>query len=262
MDSAGPVAEWVRALDEARRTAEPVDLNRELANLEAETAYRVQQAGVARRAAGAAGEAGIVAGYKIGWASPEARQAQGIPEPIFGRLLAADVVSSGGEVARGSLIRPAIEGELVVVVERAFAVNAAPKEIRAACRLTVGFDLMDSRLCDGAATWRAGIADNCGAARVVLGGKRAEVPAAAALAGVEVTLRRNGEVAASGGGARIEGPEAALAWLARKLAGQGETLRPGQFVFLGAVAGPVPVAAGEIWQVEAAGFGEASVRIV
>lgn len=264
------VEAWVQALDEARRAVRLVDLNGELKDLDGAVAYAVQRAGVIRRLASGghvAGEAGGpvagVVGYKIGWADSEARRRQGVPEPIFGRFLPEDLVAEGGIVSRAELIRPAVEGEFVLVVERELAgAGVTPDEARAACRLTLGFDLFDSRLAGGAGTWAAAVADDCGAARVVVVPGGVAVPGPGGLAEVELVLRRNGEQVASGTGAKLDpDPAATVAWLARKLGTEGESLRPGQFVLLGAAAGPVPMGGGESWEVRAAGLGAGRVEV-
>lgn len=248
---------WAKALTEARRLARAADLNAPLSALEAGEAYAVQRATV-----GLAG--GQVSGYKIGWASPEARLAHGVSEPIFGRLLAEDVVPDGGVVSASVLIQPRVEGELVAWLERELEGSGlAEEEVRAVCSLGLGFDLFDSRLSGGAADWRASVADNCGVGRTVLGSVRVPLPEPAQLADFRVELRRNGELAEAGlvweklGGR----PLAAVAWLAGKLAAEGESLHPGQFVLLGAVAGPLPLVGGEEWMVSAPGLGEVQFSV-
>jgi 2-keto-4-pentenoate hydratase len=262
------VAEWAGALEKARRTARPVDLHEELGGLDGESAYAVQRAVVARRTAAsgaaASGVAPRVVGFKIGWADPAARERNGVPEPIFGRFLAEDVVPDCGSVEREGLIRPAVEGEFVVIVERELdGAEVTAAEARGACRLSIGFDLFDSRLVGGAASWMAAAADNGGAGRAVVADCRAALPGPGELAGLELVLWRDGEIASGGTGTKLDpDPAATVAWLARKLAEEGQGLHPGQFVFLGAVAGPVPLGGGGSWELRAEGLGRCRVEAV
>lgn len=247
--------EEARALAEARRMVCAVDLNARLSGLDGEAAYAIQRATVAARG-------GRVAGYKIGWADPAVRSAAGVPEPIFGRYLAEDLVPDGGTVAAGTLIRPAVEGEFAVVVEREVGGQEADAAaIRRASRLTLGFDLFDSRLVGGAVNWRAAVADNCGAGLVVIGSPRVALLGREELVGVELSLSRDETMVGAGTGQKIDDPAAVVAWLARKLSGEGEVLRPGQFVLLGAVAGPLPMGERGSWAARAPGIGTVRVTV-
>ncbi|MGE5623391.1 MAG: 2-keto-4-pentenoate hydratase [Methanocella sp.] len=243
-------------LSTALRTGRPVDLNPELTQLDDVQAYAIQWANIAARGGG-------VVGYKIGWADPAARAAAGVPEPIFGRYQAEDLVPEGGTTRPEGLIRASVEGEFTVIVEREIggaALDAAT--VRAHCRLALGFDLFDSRLVGGAANWQAAAADNCGAGRAVVGPPRIPLPTGEELAGLELTLTCDGRVVGSGTGRKIDDPAETVAWLARKLSEEGESLHPGQFILLGAVAGPVPMGERGSWEGRALGLGSVRVQVV
>ena len=120
-------------------------------------------------------------------------------------------------------------------------------------------EVVDSRV----AEWRSRIADtvadNAGAARVVLG-------SATPVAGLDlrllgVLLSRNGTPIDSGAGAAALGhPAAALGWLANTLAGFGEGLRRGDVVLAGALTRMVPARPGDRFSAEFAHLGTVSVR--
>ncbi|MGE5507250.1 MAG: 2-keto-4-pentenoate hydratase [Chitinophagales bacterium] len=255
------VARFAAALNEARRTGSAVELNSKLAALDGETAYAVQQEGFRLRGGGR------VAGYKIGWADPAARARHGVPEPIFGRFAPGDVLADGGVHSLETALKPGIEGELVFHVDRPLPEGTAitVEHILAACSIGVGFDLMDSRLAGGASTWRAAVADNCGAGAVLLGPARtslAEGGGRDLLARVFLTLWRDGELVDSGSAEKLGGDAAGLvAWLAGKLAAQGDALEAGQFVFTGAMAGPQWLTAAGEWEVRSVELGVARVEV-
>ncbi|MCU1654944.1 MAG: 2-oxopent-4-enoate hydratase, partial [Pseudonocardia sp.] len=64
---------------------------------------------------------------------------------------------------------------------------------------------------------------------------------------VGVVLERNGEVVATASGSATLGhPAAAVAWLVRALAAEGEGLRAGEVVLSGGLTAAVPVAPGDV----------------
>jgi len=64
---------------------------------------------------------------------------------------------------------------------------------------------------------------------------------------VGVVLERNGQVVATASGAASLGhPAAAVAWLVRALAAEGEGLRAGEIVLSGGLTAAVPVGPGDV----------------
>lgn len=256
------VARWAEALAEARRAGRAAELNSDLAGLDGKTAYAIQREGFRAR-----GE-GPVAGYKIGWADAAARARSGVPEPIFGRFAPSDVLRGGTAHSLDLKLKPGIEGELVFHVERALPV--APGQpvlaaaLLAACSIGVGFDLMDSRLVGGAGSWTAAVADNCGAGAVCLGSDRIPLSEAGPeLPGqIRLTLWRDGEPVDAGSAEKLGGdPLQLVAWLANKLAAEGEGLMAGQFIFTGAMAGPQWLEAPGEWEIRSMSLGRARVQV-
>ena len=88
------------------------------------------------------------------------------------------------------------------------------------------------------------VADDASAGRFVVG---APVPVAGIdLRLVGVVLEHRGEVVGTASGAASLGhPAAAVAWLVRSLAADGEGVRAGQLVLSGGLTAAVPVAAGD-----------------
>jgi 2-keto-4-pentenoate hydratase len=80
------------------------------------------------------------------------------------------------------------------------------------------------------------------------------------LAGMVFT--RDGDVVATGAGAAaLGGPLQAAAWLARTLAGLGESLRTGQFIMTGALHAALDVAPGQSYLAEVDRLGAVTLRV-
>jgi 2-keto-4-pentenoate hydratase len=122
-------------------------------------------------------------------------------------------------------------------------------------------EIVDSRI----AGWRIKLADTisdlASSGAVVLGPAASPVDAAALrLAGL--VFARDGEVVATGAGAAaLGGPLEAAAWLARTLAGLGESLRAGQFIMTGALHAALDIAPGQSFRAEVDRLGAVSLRI-
>jgi 2-oxo-3-hexenedioate decarboxylase len=222
----------------ADRTAIP-PLSDELPGLDAAAGYSVQA--VARE------QAGQLAGWKLGVTS-RAKQAQvGVHEPVRGFLASANALDLGEPLITGELIQPRAEPEIAFIMGRDLsgpAVTAAGV-LAATSGVATGIEILDSRYLDYRFTLPDVIADNTSAGRFVIG---APVPAAGIdLRLVGVVLERNGEVVATAAGAAALGhPAAAVAWLVRSLAAEGEGLLAGQVVISGGLTAAMPVTAGDV----------------
>jgi 2-keto-4-pentenoate hydratase len=214
-------------------------LSDEIPGLDAATGYAVQA--VARE------QAGPLAGWKLGVTS-RAKQAQvGVHEPVRGFLASASALDLGEPLVTGQLIQPRAEPEIAFIMGRDLsgpAVTAADV-LEATSGVATGIEILDSRYLDYRFTLPDVIADNTSAGRFVIG---APVPPAGIdlrLAGV--VLERNGEVVATAAGAAALGhPAAAVAWLVRSLAAEGEGLLAGQVVISGGLTAAIGVVAGDV----------------
>jgi 2-keto-4-pentenoate hydratase len=89
------------------------------------------------------------------------------------------------------------------------------------------------------------VADNTSAGRFVVGTPVS--PAGIDLRLVGVVLEKNGELVATASGAASLGhPAAAVAWMVRTMAADGEGLRAGEVVLSGGLTAAVPVAPGDV----------------
>ncbi|RTL67680.1 MAG: 4-oxalocrotonate decarboxylase [Pseudonocardiaceae bacterium] len=222
----------------AERTA--IDsLNAEFPDLDLDAGYAVQR--VLRDAAGP------LVGWKLGVTS-RAKQAQiGVSSPVYGFLPGSGALDIGEPLDTGQLIQPRCEPEIVFVLGRDLAgphVGAADV-IAASSGVAVGIEVLDSRYRDYKFTMADVVADNTSAARFVVG---TPVP----LDGIDlrvvgVVLEHNGEVVATASGAASLGhPAAAVAWMVRRMAADGEGLRAGDVVLSGGLTAAVPVVPGDV----------------
>lgn len=234
------IAELAARLTKAkvdRRAIAP--LTDEFADLDVRLAYQVQ--GLLRE------QAGPQVGWKLGVTS-RAKQAQvGVHEPIRGFLAAGTALDLGESLATAELIQPRAEPEIVFVMGRdlAGAAVTSAEVLAATAGVATGTEVLDSRYADYRFTTPDVIADNTSAGRFVVG---APVPVAGIdLRLVGVVLEHNGEVVGTASGSASLGhPAAAVAWLVRSLAADGEGLAAGQVVLSGGLTAAVPVTAGDV----------------
>ncbi|HEY1918143.1 MAG TPA: fumarylacetoacetate hydrolase family protein [Streptosporangiaceae bacterium] len=214
-------------------------LSDEVPGLDAATAYSVQA--LARE------QAGPLAGWKLGVTS-RAKQVQiGVHEPIRGFLASANALDLGEPLVTGELIQPRAEPEIVFVMRRDLSGPSATAAdvLAATSHVAPGIEILDSRFLDYRFTMPDVIADNTSAGRFIVG---APVPVDGIdlrLAGVVLEL--NGSVMGTACGAAALGhPAAAVAWLVRSLAAEGEGLRAGQVILSGGLTAAVPVKPGNV----------------
>jgi 2-oxo-3-hexenedioate decarboxylase len=232
--------EIARRLGQARATRTAVgSFADEFPDVDLRAAYAVQHK---QRA-----ESGPLVGWKLGVTS-RAKQAQvGVHEPIRGFLSTDHVLDVGEPLVTGQLIQPRTEPEIVFIMGRDLEGShvTAAEVLSATASVAVGIEVLDSRYVDYKFTMADVVADNASAARFVVGNP---VPAAGIdLRLVGVVLEKNGELVATASGAASLGhPAAAVAWLVRSLAGDGEGLRAGDVIISGGLTVAVPVAAGDV----------------
>jgi 2-oxo-3-hexenedioate decarboxylase len=191
--------------------------------------------------------AGPLAGWKLGVTS-RAKQAQvGVSSPVYGFLAGACALDVGEPLDTSQLIQPRCEPEIVFVLGRDLAgphVTAADV-VAASSGVAVGIEVLDSRFRDYRFTMADVVADNTSAGRFVVG--TPVPPAGIDLRLVGVVLERGGEVVATASGAASLGhPAAAVAWMVRTMAADGEGLRAGEVVLSGGLTAAVPVGPGDV----------------
>lgn len=214
-------------------------LSNEYPGLDIPTAYRVQRE--LRRSAGA------MAGWKLGVTSRAKQTQVGLASPVYGFLPAAGAINPGEALKCGQLIQPRCEPEIVFVLGRDLGGEhvTATDVLAATARVAVGIEVLDSRFVDYSFTIADVVADNTSAARYMIGNP--VDPSGIDLRLVGVVLEHNGRVIETAAGAACIGhPAAAVAWLARQLAADGEGLRAGEVVLSGGLTNAVPVSPGDV----------------
>lgn len=192
-------------------------------------------------------DAGPLAGWKLGVTS-RAKQAQvGVSSPVFGFLAGANALDLGEPLDTSQLIQPRCEPEIVFTLGRDLSgphVTAADV-LSASSGVAVGIEVLDSRFRDYRFTMADVVADNTSAGRFVVG--TPVPPAGIDLRLVGVVLEKNGDLVATASGAASLGhPAAAVAWMVRAMAADGEGLRAGEVVLSGGLTAAVPVGPGDV----------------
>lgn len=189
---------------------------------------------------------GDLVGWKLGVTS-RAKQVQvGVDSPIRGFLATDHVLDLGEPLVVAEHINPRCEPEVVFVMGADLAgPHVTTTEVLAATAgVAAGIEVLDSRYTDYRFTMPDVVADNASAGRYVVG---SPVPVAGIdLRLVGVVLEQNGDVVATASGAASLGhPAAAVAWLVRSLAADGEGLHRGDVILSGGLTAATPVSAGD-----------------
>jgi 2-oxopent-4-enoate/cis-2-oxohex-4-enoate hydratase len=218
--------------------------------------YHIAAQMVRRRVA--AGEA--IIGKKIGVTSKAVQEAIGVFEPDFGQLTSGMALTDGTIIDINTLIQPRAEAEIAFVLKSDLKGPGVTADdvLRATDHVRACFEIVDSRI----DRWDIGIldtvADNASCGVFVLGDRKAD-PRDLDLALVTMEAKRNGEPAASGAGAAVQGhPCNAVAWLANTLGHLGIPFLAGEVILSGSLGALIPVAAGDRLDMRIDGIGGCS----
>jgi 2-keto-4-pentenoate hydratase len=241
----------------AERNRTPVaPFTRKLPFLTVHDAYKAQELFVEHRLA--AGE--HVVGAKLGLTSAVKRKTLGIHEPVFGRLTSGMVLPPGEPVRLRELIHPRAEPEIAFVVAEPIKAPTTVAAVLAATEAVVpAVEVVDSRYAE---PFRLpdSVADNAGAARVVLGPSGRRPAELVDLAVLGCVFQGPGGINTAAGGAVMGHPAAALVWLADALAARGECIEAGSIVLSGGLTASVPLTAGVVVTAEFDGLGSIEVH--
>ena len=241
--------------EQERRQIRPLTIRHP--DMDLADAYAVQDAWMAIKLA----EGRKAKGRKIGLTSRAMQQAMQIDEPDTGLLLDDMFFDSGAPIEAAQFTDPRLEVELAFILGDALkgpsvtltdVLNATSHvmpavEIIAARSFRIDPDTGKPR------TVRDTIADNAANAGLVLGGRPVR-PLDLDLRWVSAVLFKNGLIEESGVAAAVlNHPANGLVWLARRLAGQGKGLNPGEVVLSGSFTRPLLIAPGDSFHAD---FGE------
>jgi 2-oxo-3-hexenedioate decarboxylase len=245
------------ALVTAERTRTPIrPFTRAHPFLDAAVAYRAQWLFVQHRL----DDGETVVGAKLGLTSKVKQHVLGIHEPLYGWLTSGMVLPPGEPLPVDQLIRPRAEPEIAFLIGERLEPPATVAGVLAATRAVVpAIEVLDSRYCE---PFRLpdSVADNAGAARIVLGSSAVRPADVPDLAVVGCVFRSGGAVVGTAAGGAVMGhPAAAVAWLVNTLAAQGRRLAPGSVVLSGGLTAPVALPAGHGVSAEFDGLGRVDV---
>ncbi len=207
---------------------------------------------------------GDIAGHKIGCTTEVMQRFLNISHPCAGGIFAKTVHQRSALVRHGDFVRPGIECEIVVLLEKDLAAPAQPytKETVADAvgAMAAGIEIVDERYTDFKALGTPTlIADDFFDAGCVIGTpvqdwRKLDIPA---LVGRTII---NGTEAGRGVARDVMGhPFAALAWLANLLIARGQYLKRGEFVFTGSVVETRWTNPGDQVRVEIENLGTAAI---
>ena len=239
-----PTDEIARTLIEAARQRTAVlPLTNEYPDLDAATAYTVQDAVVQARVESGA----VVIGAKLGLTSVAKQQQMNVSEPLYGWLTDDMQLDTGQTLICSDYIQPRCEPEIAFLLKddlRGPHVLAA--HVLAATALVFpAIDILDSRFAGYKFTGSDVIADNSSCAGFVFGGQGID-PRGIDLKLVGCTFEKNGRLLATAAGAAVLGhPAASVAWMVRRMAARGQGLTAGQVVMAGALTEAVAVSPGD-----------------
>ena len=205
-----------------------------------------------------------VVGKKIGVTSKAVQDMLGVHQPDFGFLTDWMHITGDIDVDAKALIAPLAEAEIAFILKDGLngpGVTAA--DVIAATRSIVPcFEIVDSRIED----WKIGIidtvADNASCGVFILGEARAD-PRDHDLAGLHVTVTKNGSPLSEGYGSAVQGnPAQAVAWLANTLGAYGVTLDAGDIILSGSLVPLAPAVKDDIFEMTLHGIGGCTARFV
>jgi 2-oxo-hept-3-ene-1,7-dioate hydratase len=257
--------EAAKALFEAEQRARQIDLL-SLAHptWTMEDAYKVQAALVKRKL----GSGRRIIGWKIGLTSKAMQDALKINIPDSGILFDDMLFEHGATVPQGRFIQPRIEAEIAFIMKSDLrGPNASVEDVRKATQwVAPSLEILDTRILridpatKSTRTIVDTISDNAANAGIVLGTERHAVDSFD-LRWVGAIVKRNGEVEETGLGAGVlDEPAAGIAWLANRLAQQGDHIRAGDIVLSGSFIRPIEASAGSSFEADFNKFGTVAIR--
>lgn len=219
--------------------------------------YHIAAHMVSRRVA--AGEA--IVGKKIGVTSKAVQEAIGVFEPDFGQLTSGMAYDDGAVIDTDTLIQPKAEAEIAFVLKsdlKGPGVTAADV-LRATDHVRACFEIVDSRIDNWDIRILDTVADNASCGVYALGALQVD-PRDVDLALAGLIVEKNGELAATGVGAAVQGsPYNAVAWLANTLGRLGIPFLAGEVILSGSLGPLIPVVAGDRLEMRIGGLGSCSI---
>lgn len=220
-------------------------------------AYAIQQRNVTREL-----QAGRrISGRKIGITAKSVQRQLNVFEPDFGTLFADMEIGHGGIVPAKRLIRPKVEAEVMIVLDRDLdhELISFSDVIRATEFAVASLEIVDCRLKNWDIRITDTVADNAAAAMYVVGAAPKPI-LSVDLANCAMTMHRNGELVSDGRGELCMGhPINGAVWLARALYRMGTPLKAGDAILTGALGPMVSAEPGDRFEARIEGLGNVTV---
>ena len=208
-----------------------------------------------------------VVGWKIGLTSKAMQYALNIDIPDSGILFDDMVFDHGATVPAGRFIQPRIEAEIAFVMKSAIGgADVTHDDVLAATDYVApSIEILDTRILRAdPATGDTRkifdtISDNAANAGIVLGPQKHKADAFD-LRWVGAITSRNGEVEETGLGAGVlNDPVESVVWLARRMAGYGQSIAPGQVILSGSFIRPIECPSGAQITADFGAFGSVDI---
>ena len=267
MLDAATIERLAARLDEAERTKTLITMfTKDYPDFSIEDAYAVQRAWTKLQL----GRGRVIKGHKIGLTSKAMQNAVGISEPDYGVLFADMFYADATPIPFDRFHAPRIEVELAFVLK---APLRGPDctifdVLNATDYVTPALEILETRMHRVDPETKAPrkvmdtISDNAANAALVVGGRPIR-PLDFDLRWIGALLFRNGQIEETGIAAGVlNHPANGVAWLADRLAAQGEHLEAGEVVLAGSSTRPVDIIKGDTFHADYGQFGSVSCQFV
>jgi 2-keto-4-pentenoate hydratase len=235
-----------------------------LGALEAALRPRDRAEGYAIQAAIERHSAGGLFGWKIAATSEAGQKHINVAGPMAGRILSETVIPNGGIASMAGNEMRVAEPEFAFRMAKDLPPRSEPYTVQEALdavgTLHPAIEIPDSRFSDFVSAGAAQIiADNACAHLFVLGPPTTASWRALDLVEHKPVVALRGRQYIGHGKNVLGDPLKALAWLANELRGLGVTLRAGEVVTTGTCHPPLPIQAGDLFEVDFGVLGKVSV---
>lgn len=196
-------------------------------------------------------------GYKLGLTSQAKQQMMGVHEPTYGELLESMQLHEGERVSVAPFIHAKAEPEIAFIFNKELKGTAisTTEVLEATAYIAPALEIIDSRYRNFNFTLTDVIADNSSSSRYIFG-ETFFRPEDVDLRLIGMVFKKNGEIVSTSAGASVMGhPARAIAWMVKKMAASGQSIKPGDVVLSGALAEAVTIEAGDTFSVEFDGIG-------
>ena len=218
-----------------------------------EAAYAIQRQVRDRRLA----SGDRVVGRKIGLTAAAVQKQLGVSQPDYGALWASTAYGDGSTIEMSTLIRPKLEAEVAIVLERDLPDPhlTLADIIKATAFALPSLEIVDSRIIDWDIELFDTVADNASAAGFVMGANPKRLDQLD-LRDAPMVMTEGGVAVCQGVGSDCMGhPLNAAVWLARQCCALGDPLRAGDIILTGALGPLVTIQQGRRYEAEIGGLG-------